>query len=246
MEITEGVSLNRQVLPQTDDHRDRFAASIASALCACSAAALSSPSFARWIRSDRSRTAASSKVGRSICPVDKAKRELRPAEARNASAKEVSVFPASIYCRMPFNRAPTSAAPGKSSTRYLSAKLAWDDPAIKQPVLIGYWRRQACLQAGMQRKNPAKSEGYASASLLRLRAIRPKNPRVVPAADNLLAGWAVALPNENSPEMTSRSARHARPVAGAIRTPSARGRNSTAGTAAIPTGAPRPRPVRCG
>ena len=131
MEITEGVSLNRQVLPQTDDHRDRFAASIASALCACSAAALSSPSFARWIRSDRSRTAASSKVGRSICPVDKAKRELRPAEARNASAKEVSVFPASIYCRMPFNRAPTSAAPGKSSTRYFSAKPAWDDPAMK-------------------------------------------------------------------------------------------------------------------
>lgn len=95
----------------------------------------------------------------------------------------------------------------------------------------------------MQRKNSTKSEGYVSDSLLRLRAIRPKNPRVVPAADNLLAGWAVALPNENSPEKTSRSTKHAHPAAGAVRTPSARVRNSTAGTGAIPTGAPRPRAV---
>ena len=139
--------------------RALIAASIASALWACSAAALSASSFARWIRSDRSRSAASLKVGRSICPVDKAKRALRPPEFRNASAKEVSVSPASIFCKIPFNRAPTSAAPGKSSTRYFSAKPAWDDPAIKKPAQLEYRWRQACLQAGMQRKKSQEVRG---------------------------------------------------------------------------------------
>ena len=52
--------------------------------------------------------------------------------------------------------------------------------------------------------------------------------------------------SESSPETSSRSARHERPAAGAVRMPSARVRSSRAGTDAIPTCAPRPRPVRCG
>ncbi len=51
---------------------------------------------------------------------------------------------------------------------------------------------------------------------------------------------------ESSPETLSRSARHEHRAADATRTPSARVRISTNGTGAIPIGAPRPRPVRCG
>ena len=52
--------------------------------------------------------------------------------------------------------------------------------------------------------------------------------------------------NENSPERTSRSARHAHQAADAARTPSARGRSSTGATGTIPSAAPRPRSARCG
>lgn len=85
------------------------------------------------------------------------------------------------------------------------------------------------LQARGARRDPVETD-------------RCRGPAVARTAG---AGVRLSL-SESSPETSSQSARHARPVAGAARTPSDRARNSTAGTAAIPTGAPRPRPVRCG
>ncbi len=85
------------------------------------------------------------------------------------------------------------------------------------------------LQAGGARRDPVETDRCRGLAVARTAG----------------AGVRLSL-SESSPETLSPSARHARPVAGAARTPSARARNSTAEIAAIPTGAPRPRPVRCG